>query len=404
MNHIRTLGAAALAAGLVATAAPAPAAGQSLFATRGLGVPAPAVDARAAALGGIGVGLIGFHTSAHQPGGDRRHHAARRVRGAAAGLHHDEVDGEEARHVGHAVPAAAPAVSRSASARSSARATAPTWSSPGPSRRRPSSASRTAPSRRRTCSAPRRHGAAPRRRRLHADAEPSPSALRAACSPATSSASRPPFTIADTLGASAGFEERTRWNYLAPMASVGVRWDIAGRLRIGASAMVGGEVEASVAEDGTLPERTLRRAAGARRGRQCRLSPLQRPMPAPRGAAPEGGETVSPARPCASAAASSTRACAPACGPIPSASARAGPSCPTTCGRDGAHGMGGRRRVSASGSATRRTPPPSPTSASSAAAAAASRRPRPGGVSRTALALHLLALALRQLIVCRRAG
>jgi len=40
---------------------------QTLFSTRGLGVPLPAVDARARALGGIGVGLLGLNTSLVNP-------------------------------------------------------------------------------------------------------------------------------------------------------------------------------------------------------------------------------------------------------------------------------------------------------------------------------------------------
>jgi hypothetical protein len=44
-----------------------PAAAQSLFATRGLGVPIAPVDARARALGGVGVGLIGLNTSLVNP-------------------------------------------------------------------------------------------------------------------------------------------------------------------------------------------------------------------------------------------------------------------------------------------------------------------------------------------------
>ena len=52
---------------LVWLVAASPAAGQSLFATRGMGVPVPAVDARARALGGMGIGLLGFHTSLVNP-------------------------------------------------------------------------------------------------------------------------------------------------------------------------------------------------------------------------------------------------------------------------------------------------------------------------------------------------
>lgn len=45
----------------------APAAAQSLFATRGLGVPIAPVDARARALGGVGIGLFGLNTSLVSP-------------------------------------------------------------------------------------------------------------------------------------------------------------------------------------------------------------------------------------------------------------------------------------------------------------------------------------------------
>ncbi|HEX6323251.1 MAG TPA: hypothetical protein VFZ36_05950 [Vicinamibacterales bacterium] len=60
---LRSLTLACAAAALVS----APASAQSLFSTRGLGVPLPAVDARARALGGIGVGLIGLNTSLVNP-------------------------------------------------------------------------------------------------------------------------------------------------------------------------------------------------------------------------------------------------------------------------------------------------------------------------------------------------
>ena len=52
---------------LVASALPAQLQAQSLFATRGLGVPITASDARAAALGGIGVGLSGFNFTMENP-------------------------------------------------------------------------------------------------------------------------------------------------------------------------------------------------------------------------------------------------------------------------------------------------------------------------------------------------
>jgi hypothetical protein len=52
---------------LLALAGAAPAHAQSLFAARGLGLPAIPVDARARALGGIGVGLLGPNTSMVNP-------------------------------------------------------------------------------------------------------------------------------------------------------------------------------------------------------------------------------------------------------------------------------------------------------------------------------------------------
>jgi hypothetical protein len=69
-----------LSAAVLAVASPAGA--QSLFATRGLGVPVPPVDARSRALGGIGVGLFGLNTSLVSPA----EVAGVRFRGASAAL------------------------------------------------------------------------------------------------------------------------------------------------------------------------------------------------------------------------------------------------------------------------------------------------------------------------------
>lgn len=62
---MRIRGPFALACAVALLAGPASA--QSLFATRGLGVPVTAVDARARALGGIGVGIAGLTTSLANP-------------------------------------------------------------------------------------------------------------------------------------------------------------------------------------------------------------------------------------------------------------------------------------------------------------------------------------------------
>lgn len=52
---------------LIALALPTAAHAQSLFATRGMGLPGAPVDARARALGGMGIGLLGFNTSLINP-------------------------------------------------------------------------------------------------------------------------------------------------------------------------------------------------------------------------------------------------------------------------------------------------------------------------------------------------
>lgn len=62
MRTLRTI-AIALIAGLAAT----PLAAQTLFATRGLGMPLTPLDARARALGGIGTGIVGFDLSLTGP-------------------------------------------------------------------------------------------------------------------------------------------------------------------------------------------------------------------------------------------------------------------------------------------------------------------------------------------------
>ena len=67
---------------ILAGASTGPAAAQSLFSTSGLGVPTPPLDARARALGGVGLGLIGINTSLVNPADA----AGLRSRGVAAGL------------------------------------------------------------------------------------------------------------------------------------------------------------------------------------------------------------------------------------------------------------------------------------------------------------------------------
>lgn len=94
----------AAAACALALAAPASVAGQSLLATRGLGVPAPPLDARARALGGVPTGLFGFDLSLGNPADA----ADVRYRGGMATLQPfsrtDELDGQRASTSGARFP------------------------------------------------------------------------------------------------------------------------------------------------------------------------------------------------------------------------------------------------------------------------------------------------------------
>ncbi len=91
-------------AALVTFADTLPAGAQSLFATRGMGLPVAPVDARARALGGIGVGLLGFHTSLVNPaeiGGLRRRGVSASLQPVAAS---SEIDGESGDFTGSRFP------------------------------------------------------------------------------------------------------------------------------------------------------------------------------------------------------------------------------------------------------------------------------------------------------------
>jgi hypothetical protein len=266
---------AAGAALLFVVLSAAPGSAQSLFSTRGLGVPTPAVDARAAALGGIGVGLIGFHTSLVNPA----EFAGITRRGVSAALQPvsstTQVDGEEDSTSGTRFPLLAIlypigqrtvlnvgygsyleqswAVTREDALVIDGRPVAVTdliQSTGGIAQLRVGAAYSVTP-------------------RL---------AVGAAAGLLTGNVERVAlrrFSI-DTLTDAGGlrdFEERMRWNYLAPMASVGIRWDIAGRFRVGATAMAAGRVEADVRE-GEGEERTYDAPLEFAAGGSARLSPL----------------------------------------------------------------------------------------------------------------------------------
>jgi hypothetical protein len=262
---------AGLAAALLLFAA-APVTAQSMFATRGLGVPAPPMDARAATLGGIGVGLIGFHTSLANPaevaGVTRRGVSAVfqpvsttvNVEGAEDGL-----QGTRFPLMRVIYPFGARAVGSIAFSSYLEQSWGVRTESEIMIGDQPMVVTDDVRS---------TGGIAQLRVGVAYSLSPS-FAVGAAGGVLTGNVERGVarrFT-GDTLGVIRGFDQRLRWNYLAPMASVGLRWDIAGVLRVGASAMVGGELQAN-AQFGDAEDRTYGAPMELAAGASARLSPL----------------------------------------------------------------------------------------------------------------------------------
>jgi hypothetical protein len=265
MIRISHVGAAAL---LVAFAAPASA--QSLFATRGLGVPAPPVDARAAALGGVGLGLIGFHTSLVNPaevaGVTRRGVSAAfqpvwgnvDVQGAEDGLNATRFP---------LVRILYPFGQRTVGSIAFGSYLDQSWAVTTQSE---------------TVIGEQTVGVTDLLRstggiaqlRVGAAYSVSPTfSVGVAAGLLTGNSERSAFRSfsGDTTGTVRNFEERLRWNYLAPLGSVGVRWDLAGRLRVSASAMVGGDLDAT-AQGGDAEDREYGAPMELAAGASARLS------------------------------------------------------------------------------------------------------------------------------------
>jgi hypothetical protein len=271
MTCIRNLGPATAAALLVlATAAPASA--QSLFATRGLGVPAPAVDARAASLGGIGIGLIGFHTSLMNPA----EIAGVTRRGVSAALQpvssRINVDGAEDGLDGTRFPLMRviyPFGERTVGSIAYGSYLEQSWAVVTESEALIGDQTIGVTDLLRSDG-----GIA--QLRVGAAYSVSPTfAVGAAAGLLTGNVERVAARrfSGDTTGTIRNFEDRLRWTYLAPMASVGVRWDIAGMFRLGASAMVGGDLEASAAA-GDAEDRSYGAPLEFAAGASARVSPI----------------------------------------------------------------------------------------------------------------------------------
>lgn len=255
-----------------------PVSAQSLFSTRGLGVPAPAIDARAAALGGIGVGLIGFHTSLINPA----EIAGITRRGVSAALQPvsstARMDGEEDGTSGTRFPLMRvlyPLGQRTVLSVGYGSYLEQSWAIV-------SESAMLLDGRNIGITDVQQSSGGIAQLRLGAAYSVSPTfAVGVAAGLLTGNLERLALrtftgdTIADADMPESlrEFEQRLRWTYLAPMGAVGIRWDLAGRFRIGASAMVGGTVDAD-GREGAAEDRTyggpLEFAAGA----SARLSPL----------------------------------------------------------------------------------------------------------------------------------
>jgi hypothetical protein len=268
MNRPLASGAALLLLTLFTT----PLQAQSLFGVRGLGVPAPPIDARAAALGGIGVGLTGFHTSMMNPAeisGVTR-------RGVSAALQpmnmNANIDGAEDGTAGTRFPVLRmiyPVNERLVMSLGYGSYLEQSWGVL--TRSQQEIEGRTV-----TVNDLLRSTGGIAQLRLGAAYSLSPSlAVGAAAGLFTGNVERLAargFTN-DTLGTLQPFEQRLRWTYLAPLVSVGARWDVAGVARIGASALIGGTIEAE-GREGPAEDRSYGAPLELAAGASTRFGPL----------------------------------------------------------------------------------------------------------------------------------
>ncbi|HSJ24356.1 MAG TPA: hypothetical protein VK929_06805 [Longimicrobiales bacterium] len=261
---------AALAVLLTAVAQPA--SGQSLYNTRGLGTPAPALDGRAAALGGIGVGLIGFHTSMTSPA----EMAGVTRRGVSAVLQpvttSAELDGASDGTTGTRFPVLRiiyPINDRLVMSLGYGSWLEQSWAVRTESEQMIGDQNVTVTDVLQSIG-----GIA--QLRLGAAYQISPTlSVGAAAGLYTGNIERRARRsfAGDTTAQLAPFENRLRWTYLAPLGSVGVRWDIAGRARLGASVTAGGSLDAS-GSDGNAQERSYGAPLEFAGGGSTRISQL----------------------------------------------------------------------------------------------------------------------------------
>jgi hypothetical protein len=256
---------------LLLLAAAAPLAAQSLFATRGLGVPVAPLDARAAALGGMGVGLLGFHTSLVNPAeisGISR-------RGVSAALQpvstSADVDGVEDGTSGTRFPLMSilyPLSQRLVLSAGYGGFLDQGWGVITESEQ--VIGDQTVP----VTDVLRSTGGIAQLRLSAAYALSPTFSIGAAAGLLTGNVDRSVTrSFADSANIIRDFEERLRWRFSAPIASVGARWDIASGIRIGASAMVGGDLSAR-SDDDNAEERSYGAPLDFAAGFSARVTPL----------------------------------------------------------------------------------------------------------------------------------
>jgi hypothetical protein len=232
---------------LLLAAAASPLAAQSLFSVRGLGVPVAPVDARGAALGGIGVGLIGFHTSLTNPS----ELAGVSRRGVSAALQPmtltTSVDGAEDNVDASRFPQMSiiyPISRRLVGSLAYGGYLEQSWGVRTESEVTIGNRTITVTDILRS-----RGGIA--QARLNVAYQLTPAlAVGVGGGLLTGNVERlAARSFADTAGTLSPFADERRWHYTAPVAAAGARLDIAGRMRVAASAMIGGSLKATGEDD-----------------------------------------------------------------------------------------------------------------------------------------------------------
>lgn len=237
-----------LAGALLLGFAAGPVSAQSLFATRGLGVPVMPVDARAAAMGGIGVGLLGFHTSMTNPAelsGLSRRGVSAALQPVSTSV---ELDGVEDGTSGTRFPLLSilyPISERLVLSLGYGGYLDQSWGVVTEGEQMINGEAVA------TTDLLRSIGGISQMR-LSAAWSLSPTfSIGAAAGLLAGNVERQAArTFADSTAQIRFFEERVRWRFSAPIAALGVRWDAMSGVRVGASAMMGGDLRARSDDDG----------------------------------------------------------------------------------------------------------------------------------------------------------